>query len=294
MTDQTNEPVPNPYNAKKHDENVARGFVSADDSLYSPPQETVADEEVEQKEEATAVEDEVIKEEPAEKYSTVDYKKRYDDLKRHYDRKVTEFKSEKQRLIAEAQEARPKFTPPKTPEELATFREEYSDIYGVIETVAHMQADERIKELEEVVSTLQEKERSAVYKAAKAELLGIHPDFETIAASDDFQSWASKQPVEIQKWVFENATNASLAARAMDLYKKDRGLDSKKETSTPKKKERQPSAADVVSVSRKAEPVTGEKRVWKTSEIDRLSVADYEKYSSEIDAAFKEGRIVKG
>ena len=75
-----------------------------------------------------------------------DYKKRYDDLKRHYDKKLTEFEEEKRQLAAATQQANVPM--PKTVEELEEFKTQYPDVYGVVETVAAMQANERTSELQ--------------------------------------------------------------------------------------------------------------------------------------------------
>ena len=60
------------------------------------------------------------------KESNTDYKKRYDDLKRHYDEKVGEFKTEietlRKTMTQHAQEMPRGVTPPKTAEELEEFK----------------------------------------------------------------------------------------------------------------------------------------------------------------------------
>ena len=49
-----------------------------------------------------------------------DFKKRYDDLKSHYDRKVNEWKEKEKTLNEQVQ---PTYKVPKSPEELAMFKE---------------------------------------------------------------------------------------------------------------------------------------------------------------------------
>ena len=41
---------------------------------------------------------------------------------------------------------------------------------------------------------------------------------------DSFHEWAEQQDPTIQGWLYENTSNATLAARAIDLYKMDRGI----------------------------------------------------------------------
>ena len=92
-------------------------------------------------------------------YKKPDYKKRYDDLKRHYDSKLNEFKSREEELIEEATKNRPEYKAPKTEEELEKFKNDYPDVYEVVETVAHMQSESKAKVLEERLSKLQEREK---------------------------------------------------------------------------------------------------------------------------------------
>ena len=49
-------------------------------------------------------------------YKKVDYKKRYDDLKKHYDRRVMSFKQREDELLAEVRSNRPKYKAPKSAE----------------------------------------------------------------------------------------------------------------------------------------------------------------------------------
>ncbi len=294
----------NPYNAKKdwHGDDVTdRGPLSADDSLFYRQPPTV--DEVEESDdeqigdEASHPDDEPIEQRRSNAYRKHDYKKRYDDLKRHHDRKLAELKSEMARLEAEARAGRPTYTPPKTPEELATFKEDNPDVYGIVETVAHMQSEAQLNELREEIKRLKTESKKAAHGKAKAELLKMHPDFEDIVKDDKFHEWASNQPEQIQEWIYRNGTNAVLAARAIDLYKKDAGHSSKKDEVKPetnKPKRPKPTAADTVSVGRRAEVSAGNEKVWTQSEIARLSLREYEKHRDEIDEAWLNGRVIKG
>ena len=89
-----------------------------------------------------------------------------------------------------------------------------------------------------------------------------------------------------------------LASRAIDLYKQDAGISSKKVKAKSKKtssdKDPRGSAADAVSVKTKIEDPTPTEKIWTTSEIANLSVDQYEQMQSELDDAFKSGRIVDG
>lgn len=310
------EAQPNPYNANKTWDNskpdAPRGTKGANDSLaYVTPQKTAVsslnpslDDEIQA--EATEAEatpettDKAKETVTAEKYKKVDYKKRYDDLKKHYDRKLGEWRGKEAELKADVISNRPKYQAPKTPEELATFREEYPDVYDVVETVAHMRSQEQISDLQEKVETLAHREQEVIRREAEQILLDNHPDFKEIRESEDFHEWAKVQPEVIQSWIYENTGDATLAARAIDLYKKDAGIISGVDRTDIKREEVQiaedprGSAADAVQVSTKTDEPQSQEKIWTTSEIANLSVNQYEELQSELDRAFEEGRIMKG
>jgi len=299
----------NPYNKKKKWDNsnseAATGFQSADDSLayVADKREAVIssnspilgkEEEAEIVQEATS---DSVPEETNDKFKKVDFKKRYDDLKKHYDRKLGDWKSKEQSLKAEMLSGRTTYNAPKTPEELATFKEDYPDVYDVVETVADMRAKEQLSNLQEEVSRLSEKESSSNRRAAEQELLNVHPDFRTIRDSEDFHDWARIQPEVIQDWVYKNTGDASLAGRAIELYKLDAGISPSNTEGKPKTKspiDSRGSAADAVSVRSKTQDPTPQEKLWTTSEIANLSVDQYEKVQAELDDAFNTGRIVNG
>ena len=215
-----------------------------------------------------------------------DYKKRYDDLKRHYDAKIEEFKGKEKELLDLAKQASGggiNYKPPKTPEELEKFKEEYPDVYNVIETVAHSQADNKTKSLQSEVEELKKERVQLTKQKAEQELLRAHPDFMTIKSDEDFINWLEDQPPSIADGVLKNNTDAKWASRVLDLYKADKGINR-----TSKRKDT--SAAEYVPTKKKAEPSKGKKE-WTSEEIRRMKPHEFEKYEKEIDLARREGRI---
>jgi len=274
----------NPYNANKDWHNQEdKPFVSADGAFFKEPQPKVEAQEQEEPKQTK-------KEAKDKPYSKPDYKKRYDDLKTHYDSKLNEFKVREQELLEEAAKNMPQYTAPKSEEDLEKFKEQYPDVYEVVETVAHMRSSEQTKVLEERLSKLQEREAELIAKEAHGKLLDNHPDFDDIRNSEEFHSWAKEQPQSIQKWIYDNANDGDLASRALDLYKRDMGIVS--EASKPKKKKSKKSAADMVSTkTTSVEPK--QDKIWTEQEIARMSIAEFDKYEEEIGRAIHEGRVVK-
>jgi hypothetical protein len=210
-------------------------------------------------------------------------------LKRHYDSTLGKHKDEVRTLRTQLEQSTKQFIPPKSKEDLESWRKEYPDVYEMVETIAMNKADTRAKEMEEKYQNLQVQQEQIAKEKAEVELLKMHPDFNELRSKDDFHEWAAKQDPVIQDWLYENTSNASLAGRALDLYKMDRGLGkySKKEEQTAKKE-----AAKAISKTKKAEASEAPtKKVWSNAAIAKMTVNEYAKYEEEIDKAVREGRI---
>ena len=278
----------NPYNADKSWHKVEEKVFVDSSNLYFPDPEAETEEV-----EAEGVQEEEVQETKSDDkpYKRPDYKKRYDDLKRHYDSKLNEFKQREQELLDQAREGQVKYTPPKSEEELNEFKQKYPDVYDVVETVANMQSESRAKGLEEKIKLLQEREQELVRLDAEKELKSRHPDFDDIRNSDDFHDWAKAQPESIQNWIYKNAGDPEAASRALDLFKSDMGMNSPKKKSSAGSK-RKASAADMVSAkTTSVEPQQA--KVWTEKEILALSPAEFDRLEQEIDKAWDEGRITR-
>jgi len=246
------------------------------------------------------VEVEAQQEEPEEKEATSfvqgseerdhDYKKRYDDLKRHYDEKVQSFKQREQEMEQAMQSAAASqnITLPKSPEELERFKQEYPDVFDVVETIATLKAQERASGLEQEIEVIREREKELKVQSAYRELTNNHPDFNEIKADEKFLAWLDEQPESISNGIYKNNTDARWASRVLDLYKADQGISTKKRTKSNE-------AAAAVIRSPKAKDISseanGDKRIWKVSQIAKMKPHEFEKLESELDAARSEGRI---
>ena len=217
------------------------------------------------------------------------FKKRYDDLKRHYDTTITKHRTDvsslKEQLAAKSSE----IIPPKNKKELETWRLKYPDVYDTVKSIAIQEAQEQAKTVESKLKNLQEQTQNVAKEKAEVELMKLHPDFENIRKTEDFHEWAKEQDPHIQGWLYENADNANLAARAIDLYKMDRKFPSKSKESI--KNAKAEAAKAVTSTKRGQEPDTSEKKIWSIRQISKLKPQDYLKYEKDIDLARVEGRI---
>tara|TARA_R110001599_G_scaffold317974_1_gene527394 strand:- start:74 stop:913 length:840 start_codon:yes stop_codon:yes gene_type:complete len=219
-----------------------------------------------------------------------DWQKRYSDLKSYHDRQRNEWQQEKELLDAKAklsEKSASLATMPKTPEELEEFKNEYPDVYGVVETVSRLQAEAKTADIEKRIAALNQKEEVARYKTAEQELLVLHPDFINLKESPEFLAWLEEQPSTISNGIYKNRTDAKWASRVIDLYKMDTG-------NQPKPKSKKVDAAQAVSTTRKTVPSTGNegKKIWTSSEIAKLKPDQFEKLEKEIEQASREGRII--
>ena len=273
------EEVSNPYNMNKawHTPDGPKSD-TADGMFFERPKQQATSEEA----------PDAIENEQAPKKRT-NYKKRYDDLKRHYDQKLSEFKQKEQELTAMAKNAQPQYEAPKTPEQLEKFKTEYPDLYDTVESVAYLRSSEQVNQLQEQLQMIQQREATALKREAEADLISRHPDFEDIRGSDSFHKWADDQPEQIQDWIYKNPDNAMLASKAIDLFKLETGL-STQTKSQPRKP--QGSAADMVST--KTTTVDAQQpKIWTEREIAAMSLDTFDKYEAEINLAVTEGRVVK-
>jgi len=217
------------------------------------------------------------------------FKKRYGDLRRHMQEKEKEFETKLDELKKQLDSAtRKEIKLPKSNEDLDKWAKEYPDVAGIVETIAIKKAKEQTQELEDRMKAIDELQSSAKKEKAEVELLQLHPDFDTIRQSDEFHEWAEDQPKWVQDALYENDNDARSAARAIDLFKADKGiLNDKKSTKTSK------GAAEAVSTKGRNVPQTNEASSYlKESDVQKMSPQEYEKRSEEVMESIRSGKFI--
>ena len=299
VSEETKAEIPNanPYNKiREQDDAETEAFAKGELAKFQREQkEKEAEAATEQKDtdasEETADKSEQqatpIAERPAKAEDRV-FKKRYDDLKKHYDSTIQKHKDELQSLRTQLESSTTQFVPPKSKEELEAWRKEYPDVYDMVETIAMNKATTQTADLENKYKDLKLQQEQIAKEKAEVELLKLHPDFNDIRANDDFHAWAEQQDPTIQGWLYENTSNSKLAARAIDLYKADRGIGKARKEERDVKKE----AAKAISKTKKSiDSEIPKKKIWTATEISKLKPHQFEKFEKEIDLARLEGRI---
>ena len=243
--------------------------------------------------EGEVIDDETISVSTEVKTEEHDYKKRYDDLKKHYDSKLYEWKEEREQLM---QGPQPIEESPEEDADIANFRENYPDVYNVVEAMTTKNSAKEVQELKEEIERLSAKEEQLQAKNAYQALLALHPDFSDIKKSDQFKEWLGKQPPSIADGITKNNNDVQYASRVLDLYKADTAS-TKKTRGRPSKKQLE-AAAEAVTRTTPVNVSTNNsdanKKVWTTSEIRRLKPHEFDKLEAELDQANAEGRIVNG
>ena len=216
------------------------------------------------------------------------FKKRYGDLRRHMQDKEKEFQEQLNELKSQLSDAAKKeMKLPKTDEDIEAWAKQYPDVAAIVETIAMKKATEKAEALEERMKTIDEMHQSASKEKAEAQLMQLHPDFDEIRESDDFHEWAEQQPKWVQTALYDNDNDARSAARAIDLYKADRGI------TTKKTKSDKDAAKSVATKDSRSKPQDNEASTYlRESQVQKMSAQEYEKRSDEIMEAIRSGKFI--
>ena len=235
--------------------------------------------------EETAEEPQEVEPDTAEEKT---FKKRYGDLRRHTQEKEQEFQKQIDELKKQLDSAsRKEMKLPKSEEDLESWAKQYPDVAAIVETIAIKKAKEQADSIEERLKAIDEMQYSAKKEKAEAELMRLHPDFGDIRDSDDFHEWAEEQPKWVQEALYDNDNDAKSAARALDLYKADRNITTKKSSSN------KDAAKSVETKTSRSKPQSDEQSSYlRESQVQKMSPQEYEKRSDEIMEAIRSGKFI--
>ena len=176
---------------------------------------------------------------------------------------------------------------PKSDEDIEAWATKYPDVAAIVETIAIKKAKEQAQGLEDRVREIDEMKANAAREKAEVELLKLHPDFGTIRDSDDFHEWAEEQPKWVQDALYENDADARSAARAIDLYKADRNITTKKSASS------KDAARSVGARNERSKPSSDAMSgAIRESDVQKMSATEYEKNADDIMEAIRTGNFI--
>jgi len=243
----------------------------------------------EQKSAGETSEEETPSEEEPTSAEEKTFKKRYGDLRRHTQEKEKQFQKQLDDMKEQLAKATKKeMKLPKSDEDIEAWATEYPDVAKIVETIAMKKAREQSAELETRLQKIDEMSVEAKKEKAEAELMRLHPDFNDIRDSDEFHDWADEQPKWVQDALYENDNDARSAARAIDLYKADKGIGKEVKTKNDK------SAAMEVSTKStktKVDATESGKKILESA-VQKMSAQQYEKQADIIMEAIRSGNFV--
>ena len=241
----------------------------------------------EQKGETTEATEEVVEAEPANAEEK-SFKKRYGDLRRHMQEKEKDWDDKFKGLQRQLEDStKQEIKLPKSDDDIDAWAKEYPDVAAIVETIAIKKAKEQAAGLEERVKEIDEMKADAARKKAEVELMTAHPDFDEIRDDDAFHNWVDEQPKWVQDALYENASDSRSAARAIDLYKADMNIQTKKPVSNNKD-----AARSVNSRSNATPDSEDSKNVFKESQVNKMTAQQYEKASDAIMEAIRTGKFI--
>jgi len=201
------------------------------------------------------------------------------------DKEVQEQLNDLKRQLTEATQKEIKL--PKSEEDIEAWASKYPDVAAIVETIAIKKAREQSDSINERVKALDEMQQNVTREKAEAELLKLHPDFSEIKDEDSFHDWADEQPKWVQDALYENDTDARSAARAIDLYKADMGITSKKKLNTDD------AVKSVNTKGGRNTPQADETKSYlKESVVNKMSSQEYEKNVDNIMEAIRSGKFI--
>jgi hypothetical protein len=215
------------------------------------------------------------------------FKKRYGDLRRHsqklQDDLQTQIDSLKEQLTKTTKK---EIRLPKSEDELNAWAAEYPDVYKIVETIAIKKAKEQSTSIEDRLKKIDEAEKNNAREKAEVELTRLHPDFGEIRDQDEFHEWVEEQPNWVQQALYDNDTDAKAAARAIDLYKSDKGIKASKKTSDK-------DIASAIGRGTRSSPASSNSEgIIYESQVGSMSMKEYEARQEEINNAMRSGKFV--
>ena len=213
------------------------------------------------------------------------YRKRYDDIRKLQTNTAAELKAIKAQL--ENAKEQGLVRPPKSDEDIQAWADKYPDVAAIVETIAEKKAQEKFSVAEERLRQIDEMSEEANRSKSMDVIRASHSDFDDLKESDEFHDWAGEQPKWVQDALYENQDDPRSVVRVIDLYKGDKGLDTKSRKKSTKE------AASAVVTKRSTKPSQADTEVTFTeSQIGKMSMKDFEKNQDAIMEAQRTGKFV--
>lgn len=225
------------------------------------------------------------------------YKKRYGDLRRYQQEQKAEFDTRLKALEKQLTEATKKeLVLPKTEAEMQAWKDQYPDVYDIVETIATKKVLAERESLNPRIAEIEAMRRDVEKEKAENKIRAKHPDFDDLRSDENFHQWVAGKAKWVQDALYVNEDDPRAVIDVLDFYKQE--LAAKAPKIEPK---RVPSddarrAAQVVTRPVRSEPTRdasaqdGEK-IYE-SDVKKMSSRAYEKNEDAIEAAMRSGRFI--
>ena len=213
------------------------------------------------------------------------YKKRYDDIRKLQSNTAAELKTIKAQLDNAKEQGIVR--PPKSDEDIQAWADKYPDVAAIVETIAEKKAQEKFSVAEDRLRQIDEMSAEADRSKSMDAIRDSHSDFDDLKESDEFHDWAGEQPKWVQDALYENQDDPRSVVRVIDLYKSDKGLDTKSRKKSTK------DAASAVVTKRTTKPSQASSEVdFTESMISKMSMKEFEKNQEAIMEAQRAGKFI--
>jgi hypothetical protein len=152
-----------------------------------------------------------------------------------------------------------------------------------------------------ILKQLQEQQAQQAQLVAKQTIEKAHPDYLSVAQSDDFAAWIQASKVRVQLFAQASNYDVDSALELLDTYKSLKGVQAQKAEATKAadeslKKTDEESRGKALKAAAVQQGGTGEstKNIYRRADLIRLRMQDparYESMADEILNAYAEGRV---
>jgi len=213
------------------------------------------------------------------------YKKRYDDLRKMQQRQAEELKAIKSQL--ENAKEQGVVRPPKSDEDIQAWADKYPDVAAIVETIAEKKAQEKFSYAEDRLQQIDEMTAAADRSKSMNAIRDSHSDFDDLKESDEFHDWAGEQPKWVQDALYENQDDPRSVIRVIDLYKSDKGMDTKSRKKATK------DAAKAVVNKRATKPDTADlDGSFSETQVKKMNDKEFESNMDAIMEAQRTGKFI--
>jgi hypothetical protein len=215
------------------------------------------------------------------------WKKRYGDLRSYSQKKENELAARIKALEDSITNQAKQAALPKSKEEVESWAKKFPDVYAMIKSMINIDLIDATESVNQRFKSIEEKEREVIKERAINAIVAAHPDFHTLETDDTFREWITSKSKRIQDALFENNDDAQAAIEVLNLFKLETGRVNKKvDKANPR------DAAREIKTPSVRKPVAGSSEYdFSESQINAMSIREYEHNEKAIEEARRNGRI---